>query len=1116
VSDELTSRYPDQCLADNVRPESGIPPVTDYPSDSDDEEDDSWLATTINHSFDLGLSEGTRSALIDMEHSLNALRVASTIKKKGDDIPPLAGVVPGQILQKDQLIQPDEDGMTPLGDMMSTNTEWKSNEQLLNDDYLNVHIQGTPEEQRRLRELIYRKRQVFQTAIPRQPALVTPLTLEVDHAVWQTASNRRPFRTQSALKDTEIKTQIEVMLESGVIIRSDSQQWSQVLLTPKPNMKWRFCIDYRQLNLALQAKGFPLPRIDEMLTRIGSQQNQHFAKFDLSHGYHQMPLSAGSRRYTAFTSRQGLFEWTRVPMGLKNAPAYFQEVMATEVLSGLVYSILEVYLDDVITYGQDFDTFYTRVEQILERFERHKISVNPNKCFIGLKEIEILGHLINSEGMSFTRDKLAGVNEIKLPKTGAELLSFLGLSNWFRKHVRDYAQMDQPLRQLVQEYPGNRAIQWIDSTTAIFERLKSAVWNCSTLFFVDPNAPVYLHTDACDYGIGGYLYQVIEGEERPIGFMSKALHGAELNWSTIEKEAYAIWKSLKTFEYLLRDITFRIRTDHRNLLYLNEAGSRKVLAWKLDIQQFNFDVEHIPGRNNEIADAFSRLCTLMTRGDESQQGLDDLLKEWEESTELAIGKLNIPYTLAAQTATCLPNTRQPAPQPATFPSTIPLSTEEYELIGAVHNSICGHHGVERTLRLLRERSPKTWPSMRKAVKQFIRQCPQCQMMADSKLSVHIAPFNVSRYYPMDRLNIDSIGPLPPDEHGNEYILVIIDVFSRFVELYPLPDLTAKSTAPAIIQHIGRYGQPDEILTDNGSQFRNELMTELMRLMDIEHVTIMAYSHEENSIVERANKEVMRHLRAIIFDRRVKASWSIYLPIVQRIMNASIVKSIGVAPASIIFGNNIDLDRGILKPHKHLPESTMHQYLEQMMQAQSAIIAIAQETQRVINNEHVSNAQRQTAAITQFPINSYVKVRHHETTLKMVRPTKVSANYKGPYRVINQLGSRYTLQNLVTMKEEIYLAANLQPFLFDPNVVDPRIVARDSVDEFDIHSILDIRGNKHRGKWVRTNLEFLVKWDGYDDPIYNTWEPYSGVRDTEQLHQYLHAHNLQYLIPNKFR
>jgi hypothetical protein len=223
----------------------------------------------------------------------------------------------------------------------------------------------------------------------------------------------------------------------------------------------------------------------------------------------------------------------------------------------------------------------------------------------------------------------------------------------------------------------------------------------------------------------------------------------------------------------------------------------------------------------------------------------------------------------------------------------------------------------------------------------------------------------------------------------------------------------------------------------------------------------------------------------------------------------------VSPASIVFGNNIDLDRGIIKPHKHLPESTMHEYLEQMMKAQTAIIAIAQETQRVVNNDHISKAQRQAAAITEFPINSYVKVKHHVTSLKMVRPTKVSANFKGPFRVISNLGSRYTVQNLVTMKEETYLASNLQPFLFDPNVIDPRVVARDSVEEYDIQSILNIRGNKHRGKYVKTDLFFEVKWDGYDDS-YNTWEPYSGLRDTSQLHQYLRANNYQYLIPAKFK
>ena len=141
------------------------------------------------------------------------------------------------------------------------------------------------------------------------------------------------------------------------------------------------------------------------------------------------------------------------------------------------------------------------------------------------------------------------------------------------------------------------------------------------------------------------------------------------------------------------------------------------------------------------------------------------------------------------------------------------------------------------------------------------------------------------------------------------------------------------------------------------------------------------------------------------------------------------------------------------------------------------------------------------------------IRDDSTTI--ARPTKISPIYKGPYRVISNLGSRYTLQNLVTMKEEVYLATDLQPFLFDPNVVDPRVVARDSVDEFDIDSILNHRGDTWKNKYIKKSLEFLVHWTGYDN-TYDTWEPWSELRDTEQLRQYLLAKNLQYLIPKKFK
>ena len=189
------------------------------------------------------------------------------------------------------------------------------------------------------------------------------------------------------------------MLDTRVISESDrAQAWSQVLLTLKPNGKWRFCIDFRQLNQLIKDRGWPLPRIDEVLERVGQQHSNFFGKMDLTSGYHQMPLDAESRRYTAFKTSNGLYEWQRVPMGLRNAAAHFQQCMATEVLNGLVGTSCELYLDDVLVHAQTEDEFLTRLKSILERLERRGLVLSPSKCSFGMQEVEILGHTIDKDG----------------------------------------------------------------------------------------------------------------------------------------------------------------------------------------------------------------------------------------------------------------------------------------------------------------------------------------------------------------------------------------------------------------------------------------------------------------------------------------------------------------------------------------------------------------------------------------------------------------------------------------------------------------------------------------------------------------------------------------------
>ena len=205
----------------------------------------------------------------------------------------------------------------------------------------------------------------------------------------------------------------------------------------------------------------------------------------------------------------------------------------------------------------------------------------------------------------------------------------------------------------------------------------------------------------------------------------------------------------------------------------------------------------------------------------------------------------------------------------------------------------GHSGFDTTLRRLVQ-SNTTWKGMRQDIKSFIARCPCCQKMSYIKPSIHTHPYTLASYGIMDKINIDTIGPLPADKDGNRHIIVMIDCFSRFVELYPVKDTSAIAAAKCLLHFSSRYGIPARISTDNGTQYYNHLLEEFTKLLLIDHQFPQAYSKEENAIVERANKEVMRYLRAIIFNTKVTDSWTDYLPLVQRIMNAQIHSSIGVS------------------------------------------------------------------------------------------------------------------------------------------------------------------------------------------------------------------------------
>jgi hypothetical protein len=371
------------------------------------------------------------------------------------------------------------------------------------------------------------------------------------------------------------------------------------------------------------------------------------------------------------------------------------------------------------------------------------------------------------------------------------------------------------------------------------------------------------------------------------------------------------------------------------------------------------------------------------------------------------------------------------------------------------------------------------------------------------------PFTQAAYSPMALINIDTIGPLPVDQHDYCHILVIIDCFTRWVELFPLKSTEAKETAIALHQHVGRYGLPHSIQSDRGKQFVNALISELFTAIGTKQKLTTAYSKQENAIVERANKEVLRHLNAILFDKRIRHNWSREdLPMVQRIMNTEVHSSTGVSPAQLLFGDAIHLERGILETfdpeiRNRDKDISLSDYMSNMLERQAELIRVAQEHQAEKDGQHLDSKGK--GPFTEFPVSSYVLLSRPDRP-----PDKFTPVWEGPFQVVAHKGSKYTIQHLLTAKETDVHISRLKPFLVDPTI-DPKSVVMHAEQEFMVEEILDHRGDPKR----RTEMEFLVKWAGYDDSE-NSWEPWKNLRVTEQLHAYLKQKGWKQLLPSHLR
>lgn len=852
----------------------------------------------------------------------------------------------------------------------------------------------------------------------------------------------------------ESKRQISDMLDKGIIRESTSAWSSPIILVKKKNGELRFCVDYRKLNAVTVGHAHPLPRVDDIFDSLGN--SQYFSTLDLKSAYWQVPVAEKDRHKTAFVTQNGLYEFNRMPFGLANAPSTFQRAMDL-VLSGLSYIICLCYLDDVIVFGRNFQEHYDRLRTVLLRLRSHNLRVKLEKCTIAARQVSFLGHIVSQHGIKPDPAKIEAVSKIDRPRTVKDIRSFLGLAGYYRKFIPAFSTISAPLLHLTHK---TAKFVWTSECEHAFQTLKQSLCSFPVLAYPNFDQDFILHTDASDYGVGAVLSQLDEhGNENVVAYASKALSPREQNYSTTEKEAYAVVFGTAHFRVYLLGRHFKLITDHNALRWLHSMEPKGRLArWIMDLQEFNFSVIHRAGRLHNNADALSRLVTPQTQ--ETNTAL--CTSTTTPSNTKFVSTINMPASgtsvhhsqTKANAITLNPtlNFRDTQRDDLHISRLIDMKTrgltkpnlarisdpvlkkwlkhyDQYLLRDnllyrslkhntdsyphyvilvppVLHNTILralhdgpfgGHLGVTRTEARIRSRF--YWPGIRQTVIKHIQHCEVCTRK-NSPINKNTAPLGhitVSR--PFTFWAMDYMGPLPETTRGNKHILVVVDHFTKWCEAFATPDQKASTVAPLLISRIfSRFGPPTVLHSDQGRNFESTLLHELCNVMGITKTRTTSYHPQCDGQAERQNRTLQAMLNAFTSSRQ--HDWDLWLDSVTFAYNTSRHESLGTSPYEIVFGQvprmPIELELGLPLNNP----STQSEYLTSVRSAFHDIRRLAQ--------DHLSKASEKQTRLNQPTVTWRPFELGQTVMLKRPKGWKFGSKWVGPFTIQKRFGVNYKI------------------------------------------------------------------------------------------------------------